>query len=69
MKKHIASFLALFVFVTVMPACVCTAFAKQSARLVMAADVSNKNVKIKPKAKVSAKDGEYEITVDRNAAK
>lgn len=26
-------------------------------------------MKTKPKAKVSAKDGEYEITVDRNAVK
>jgi hypothetical protein len=69
MKKHIVSFLAAFVFVTVMPACVCTAFAKQPAQLVMAADVTNKNVKTKPKAKVSTKDGEYEITVDRNAVK
>ena len=69
MKKHIVSFLAAFVFVTVMPVCVCTAFAKQPAQLVMAADITNKKVKTKPKAKVSAKDGEYEITVDRNAAK
>ena len=76
MKKYIASFLAVFVFVTVMPVCVCTAFAKQPVPLVMAADnvllaadVTNKKVKTKPKAKVSAKDGEYEITVDRNAVK
>ena len=69
MKKHIVSFLAAFVFVTVMPACVCTTFAKQPVQLVIAADVTNKKVKTKPKAKISAKDGEYEITVDRNAAK
>lgn len=76
MKKNIASFLAAFVFVTVMPSRVCTVFAKQPVQLVMAADnvllaadVSNKKVKTKPKAKVSAKDGEYEITVDRNIVK
>ena len=76
MKKHIASFLAVFVFVTVMPVCVCTAFAKQPVQfaaaadnVLLAADVTNKNAKTKPKAKVSAKDGEYEITVDRNAVK
>ncbi len=69
MKKNIASFLAAFVFVTVMPSRVCTVFAKQPVQLVMAADVTNKKVKTKPKAKVSAKDGEYEITVDRNIVK
>jgi len=35
----------------------------------MAADVTTKKMKTKPKAKVSAKDGEYEITIDRNAVK
>ena len=76
MKKFIVFFLAVFVLVTVMPVCVCTAFAKQTVPLVvaadnvlLAADVTNKKVKTKPKAKVSAKDGEYEITVDRNAVK
>ena len=62
MKKHIVSFLAAFVFVTVMPVCVCTAFAKQPVQLEIAADVTTKKVKTNRKAKVSTKDGEYEIT-------
>ena len=59
----------------VMPVNVCTASTVQPVQLAAAdktplpADVSKGKVKTKPKAKVSAKDGEYEITVDRNAVK
>ena len=59
-----------------MPVRVCTAFTVQPVQLVTAmdkaplpADVAKKKVKSKPKAKVSAKDGEYEIAVDRNVKK
>ena len=61
---------------TVVPVPVCKAIAMQPVQLAAAADkaplpadVSKGKVKTKPKSKVNAKDGEYEIAVDRNDVK
>ena len=76
MKKYLSVLLPVFVFVTAMPAPDCAAIALQSVVEVTVSDTpalqvaaATEKVKKKPKTKVKAKDGEYEITVDRNAAK
>ena len=76
MKKYLSVLLAVFVFVSAMPVRDCAAVALQSVVEVTVSDTpalqvaaATEKVKKKPKTKVKAKDGEYEITVDRNAEK
>ena len=76
MKKYLSVLLAVFVFVSAMPVRDCAAVALQPVVAVTVSDTpalqvaaATEKVKKKPKTKVKAKDGEYEITVDRNAAK